>query len=331
MLISGILYIGSSPIFENDHYRYIWEGKVLASGENPYVLAPNSKQLDKIKYSQRDKVGYPSLSSIYPPLAQVLFLLVSPFKHTYAMLILQILFLLILIWIIPFWFKESSKYFLLILPFLLKEFVQSVHLDLVAVTLFTLGISANKFVKRHFFLILSFLSKILSILVIPYLFLKNKSLKRVPVFLIIPLLLVLFLYFNHSNSSGSSEFVKRWHWNSFLMDLFLYLKVSFKASRLALLGGFVIVYPYLLYRALKNEDLLITIFAFFLLCSPVLHPWYFLWLVPLVKKNKSYYYAIASSVFAYMPYGLTSLVEIGSFITFALLVFAIFKDLRRVT
>ena len=61
-------------LFENDHYRYIWEGKVVAAGENPYKHAPKSKELKHIEYEHKKKIAYNKLTSIYPPLSQVFFL-----------------------------------------------------------------------------------------------------------------------------------------------------------------------------------------------------------------------------------------------------------------
>jgi len=54
IFIIGFFYIGSEPAFENDHYRYIWEGKVISHGLNPYAASPSSKELDHIEYERRD-------------------------------------------------------------------------------------------------------------------------------------------------------------------------------------------------------------------------------------------------------------------------------------
>jgi hypothetical protein len=300
----------------------------LASGENPYTHAPDSIKLDHVKYDQRSKIGYPQLSSIYPPFAQIVFLIVSPLKHKYALFSLQLIFYLLLIWIIPFWFKESDKYFLILLPFLFKEFIQSVHIDLVAVIFFTLGMNFKNQKQFHIQFIMSFLTKIVSIIMLTYYLITTSSKQNVVAYFITPLLLLIFLYFNHSDASGSSEFIKRWHWNSFLMDTLLYFDISTLVSRFILLALFIVSYPYLLYRAVKNQKLLIVIFTSFLLFSPVLHPWYLLWLIPLVRDNKIYYLAIVSSVLAYAPYGFDKISIVGTFITFLILLSAVIFDLR---
>ena len=35
LVIASIAIIGSPPLFENDHYRYLWEGKVVSMGLSP--------------------------------------------------------------------------------------------------------------------------------------------------------------------------------------------------------------------------------------------------------------------------------------------------------
>ena len=68
-------------IYDQDVWRFLWEGHVWASGFNPYAHAPDSESLDVVISGDdaelwsdiRDQVTYPELPSIYPPLAQALF------------------------------------------------------------------------------------------------------------------------------------------------------------------------------------------------------------------------------------------------------------------
>ena len=317
-------------MFENDHYRYLWEGKVIKAGENPYVHAPDSKHLDDIEFVKKDKVAFGELSSIYPPLAQAVFFLVSPLKYKHALFTLQLVFLLALIWIVPYWFKESDKYFLILLPFLFKEYVQSIHIDMIAVVFFTLAI---KHKKKHLFLLLSFLTKILSVIYVPFLFLEklHKEKKVDLKFFILPVLLLVFLYLNHSGHSGSSAYIKKWYWNSSPMDLMMHLKFSFKWARYILLGLFAVSYLYALKKTVLDKRPQTLLFAFLFLFSPIVQPWYLLWLIPLISWNKSYYLYIASSVVAYMPYGFSQIhYQLGSLVSFCILSFAIYNDLKKV-
>lgn len=114
ILIRGMIIIGfaarlallpSPPLYEDDYVRYLWDGGVTAAGLNPYVRTPASilndlhplfPQMPGIARSGSpeavlgmrsggvlERVSYPSVTTIYPPLAQLGFAaahLVSPWS-----------------------------------------------------------------------------------------------------------------------------------------------------------------------------------------------------------------------------------------------------------
>jgi hypothetical protein len=58
----------------DDIWRYIWEGRVMLAGFNPYQLAPNSNALAFLRDAVIwPHVGQPALTTIYPPVAQICF------------------------------------------------------------------------------------------------------------------------------------------------------------------------------------------------------------------------------------------------------------------
>lgn len=58
----------------DDIYRYIWEGWIQNAGWNPYLLAPDSPQLALLRDSLiHPQINHPSIPAIYPPLAQFCF------------------------------------------------------------------------------------------------------------------------------------------------------------------------------------------------------------------------------------------------------------------
>ena len=69
-------------LFDNDIWRYLWDGHVGARGVNPYYLEPSSPGLDTLADSAADNtvwgdiranVNHPDIPTIYPPLAQGVF------------------------------------------------------------------------------------------------------------------------------------------------------------------------------------------------------------------------------------------------------------------
>ena len=69
------------PLLSSDIYRYVWDGKVQAAGINPYRYIP----ADAALASLRDTAIYPNINrahyavTIYPPVAQMFFFLVTRF------------------------------------------------------------------------------------------------------------------------------------------------------------------------------------------------------------------------------------------------------------
>jgi alpha-1,6-mannosyltransferase len=76
------------PLLSSDIYRYVWDGEVQAAGINPYRYVPADPALADL----RDAAIYPHINradyapTIYPPVAQAFFLLVTRFgANTIAM------------------------------------------------------------------------------------------------------------------------------------------------------------------------------------------------------------------------------------------------------
>jgi alpha-1,6-mannosyltransferase len=75
----------AAPVFLSDDInRYIWDGRVQAAGINPYRYVPTDPELEPL----RDPLIFPNINrnnyapTIYPPVAQMLFLVASRFGET---------------------------------------------------------------------------------------------------------------------------------------------------------------------------------------------------------------------------------------------------------
>jgi hypothetical protein len=72
------------PYLSTDIYRYIWDGRVLAVGVNPYRYIPTDPQLEGL----RDPEIFPNINrnnyapTIYPPAAETIFFAVTRFGET---------------------------------------------------------------------------------------------------------------------------------------------------------------------------------------------------------------------------------------------------------
>ena len=81
------------PLLSSDIYRYVWDGKVQAAGINPYRYYP----ADQALASLRDEAIYPTINraeyavTIYPPVAQFFFLIVTRLGESVTVMRLALL------------------------------------------------------------------------------------------------------------------------------------------------------------------------------------------------------------------------------------------------
>ena len=83
-LAARLICVAAPPFLSTDIYRYVWDGKVQAAGINPFRYIPADPHLAFL----RDTSIYPHINradyahTIYPPGAQLLFLLLTRLRAT---------------------------------------------------------------------------------------------------------------------------------------------------------------------------------------------------------------------------------------------------------
>jgi alpha-1,6-mannosyltransferase len=90
-----IAVLAAPPFLSSDVYRYVWDGRVLAAGINPYRYIPTDPHLAPL----RDGVIFPNINrsnyapTIYPPAAEAIFFAVTRISESVAaMKIAMVLF-----------------------------------------------------------------------------------------------------------------------------------------------------------------------------------------------------------------------------------------------
>lgn len=73
-LVFRIVASLGQPALSDDVYRYVWDGRVWLHGAHPYEHAPADPALAGLRDDDWTRINHPELETIYPPLAQVLFL-----------------------------------------------------------------------------------------------------------------------------------------------------------------------------------------------------------------------------------------------------------------
>jgi len=148
-VVGRLILLGSTPLLENDYYRYLWDGAVVNQGGNPYQYAPeaflhSSSKIPPFLRSLRNNpqntlkhINHPQYRTIYPPVAQFFFSvahILQPWSETVWRFVLLgvdilnmgLLYLLLNtlkkspLWLVIYWWN----------PLLLKEIFNSGHMDI---------------------------------------------------------------------------------------------------------------------------------------------------------------------------------------------------------
>ena len=140
----------SPPYLSDDIYRYIWDGRVQAAGINPYRYVPAAPELAHL----RDDNIYPKINrrdyahTIYPPLAEGLFLMTTRISESVVWMKLTMLgFEVVAVWAM-FQLLTSlglARERLLIYtwhPLVIWEFGGSGHVDAIAIAFIALTLLA---------------------------------------------------------------------------------------------------------------------------------------------------------------------------------------------
>ena len=180
------------PYLSDDIYRYIWDGRVQAAGINPYRYIPAAPELAQL----RDDAIYPKINrrdyahTIYPPVAQVVFLLTTRISESVVwMKVTMLIFEMVAIWAIASLLNLLGRPRQLLLlyawhPLVVWEFAGSGHADAIAIGFIALAFLAWQ--KRSdlgagFLLACATLVKLFPLVLLPAM-LKRGRWKIVPVF-----------------------------------------------------------------------------------------------------------------------------------------------------
>ena len=292
------------PVYEDDFYRYLWDGRTVALGGNPYLHPPaeafGDDSLPPKFQNILDRINFPEVPTIYGPAAQAAFAVAYwidpgelwPLKLIFLCADLATLFLL-------FGLLERKCYIVIYAwsPLLIKEISFSAHVDILAVCLLVAAIerfAARKPAVASALLALAAGSKVIALLFAPFLLLGNGGKPRIRAGLVFAgtLLLIYAPFFLRGGveAQGLGVFLQRWEFNSSAFAIFQWA-FGEQAGRLVSLGLFAVALLWLLrahWRAAPQTippgDVLLALFFLF---SPVANPWYFVAMIPFVTLRPS--------------------------------------------
>jgi hypothetical protein len=320
-----LISLTGDPLFEDDYYRYMWDGYQTATIGNPYLLPP-SHFFDENVPDQFESIlsliNYPDVATVYGPFSQWIFALAYHIDAA-AVWPLQLLAGIADILVLCALYALGASNACLLYawsPLLLKEFSLTAHPDSYAIAGMVLGILAlhrNHLISCGIALALAFSAKVFAVLVIPFLLTATLSLRasiKITVAFAATLVGItawygdLIIWF----PEGLQAMARDWLFNAPLYLLLLH-GLSFQAVKLLLLALFCMAALMMLVprawvwwsgdRPATTDPAWVNtqagfrgdrLFIMFLFCLPVANPWYLAWALPFAVLYRSTWVWIAS-------------------------------------
>ena len=308
----------SQPILEDDHYRYLWDGAVTASGHNPYAVAPIDVATSELAPlaaeagQTLERINNPTLRTIYPPVAQAVFAIahwVGPFNmHALRAVLLgfdiltAVLILLTLRamgrpahWVAIWWAS----------PLVVTQITNALHMDVVVSAFLALAAWCavrNRTAIAAIGLMLSAGAKLVPAVLLP-IFLRGGTKRKAAVGLGVSVVLAgLFAWPIFSaglgDGSGFTAYAENWDnneglfrlqasfWHWVHLTFYIQSPHSGISARLATAVIIAAIAVVLTWRKPRDAGELIhralLLLAAVFMLSPTQFPWYYVWIVPLL-------------------------------------------------
>src|SRR5258705_2421999 len=155
LVLAGIFRLSivfAPPYLSDDIYRYVWDGRVQATGINPYRYIPADEHLQSL----RDEEIYPKINrrdyahTMYPPAAEVTYFLTTRISESVTWMKLTIVgFELITVWLLmvlvaSFGVPRQRILIYAWHPLAVWEFAGSGHIDPLAFAFIALALLARR-------------------------------------------------------------------------------------------------------------------------------------------------------------------------------------------
>ena len=284
-----VALLPTQPDLSTDAYRYVWEGRVVLHGANPFALAPADSSLVTLRDSTFELINHKPLVTIYPPLAQGLFALgawIAPnlvaLKSLFSLFDLGIV--LVLVALLRARGRPATHALIYAWsPLVIVETAHSGHLDAAGAFFLVLGVALLARGRRVWggvVLGASFLIKYLAIALTPFL-LRRGFRAAIPAFIAVAVLGYLpFLGAGDGLTRSLRTYGFDWSFNG---PPFMALSILLRDGALvrwvlAALGALAV-----LAISYRDRDLVrVTYFIVgtAILLSPTVYPWYLVWIVP---------------------------------------------------
>ena len=296
-----LLALQASPLLEDDHYRYLWDGMRMSTSFDPYRQPPAfyfaDAQLSAVWQAILNGINNPHLPTIYGPTLQWLFALayaIAPGKIGALQGLLGAIDLVCVMVLIKA--RVGVRWLLIyaLHPLILKEAIASAHPDGLLGLLLLLAFIALH--RRYTFcagilLGAAVATKVSALVVLALLPWFGAPVRRLALGFIVSIALLYgpFLMNKESDFLALTVFAQSWQFNPLLFRFFeAWSNPSY--ARIASGVSIVGIVFFLAWKALRfNQapwhywDVALLVLLSF---APVINPWYWLWALPLAMLNQ---------------------------------------------
>lgn len=280
------------PFYEDDFYRYLWDGYRFATDGTPYGPAPEVFFVDPAVppalQSVLSGINHPELPTIYSPVTQAIFLL-GYWVHPGSVAVLQAILIGLDLALVALLLRLAPARNVLLYawcPLVIKEIAFTAHPDGAGACLLLAAMVLSRDRRRQAAAValgLAAGAKAFGLVLAP-LVLAGARLRHWLLFAAtVAAVYAPFALRSGSELASLQVFAREWEFNSWLFGLLKTALPPFEA-RLALGLAFAAFWGWYHFKYFQSPAREIPrgdwIFGGLLAASPVINPWYLLWLLP---------------------------------------------------
>jgi alpha-1,6-mannosyltransferase len=311
-----VLFLAAVPALSDDYFRFIWDGRLIEEGINPFLYIPDEVQKQALLPGESNQVLYAKMNSphyytVYPPILQFVFFVAAKlsFSNNYAAILILRIFILAAEVGSYFFIKKILAHLKLpkngiliyfLNPLVILEINGNLHCE--GLMLFFVLASfyflfVNKFIISSLFFSLAVSTKMIPLVLLPLL-IKKIGFKKgfLYAMLVAVSCFVLFLPFVNQellNNLGNSIglYFQKFEFNASIYYLLRWIGFQLSGyNEIAIIGKqlpfvcfVLIVLISLRYKPNQSYELFfekaLTILFVYYLFSLIIHPWYITFLV----------------------------------------------------
>ncbi len=293
-LVLRLILVPIDPSLSDDIYRYLFEGRMVLDGLNPYLHAPSAVEVAHLRDGYHELINNPMISAAYPPAVQfanAIAAWLSPHPWTIKLVYAAFDFAaFVMLWrLLPrLGFAAERAVIHGFCPLLIVEFAAEGHSDALAVV----GVVGAIFARergRHLIaaaaLAVATAGKLMPAVFLPFLLRGVARPWRIVVAFgaVVLLFWLPFLWSGEFVLGGTLQYASRWRGNDSMFGVVRWICASlgyaqFARVPIAALGLGLLAWMW--FRRWPLERACTGWFVYFVACAPTLHPWYVAFLVP---------------------------------------------------